>query len=141
MRNLRGFVVKRFFVSKTKFEVGSRIGLEEGTFFLNAKDANRHYVADGGHMFEVETEQDDFECGTVTKWLSSDSGIHMNMDENVVFKGVPDKKEILGRMENKNQGAAFVHNPKKKEGGGKRWMHSGKSEFARILQRIIDSKT
>ena len=141
MGNLRGIVVKRFFASKTKFEVGSRVGLEEGTFFLDAKDAIRHYVADGGHMFEVETEQDDCECGTVTKWLSSVSGIHMSMDENVVFKGVPEKKEILGRMEKKSQGRAFEHDP---EGGkGKRWMHSRKesARAAKELERILHSKT
>ncbi len=134
--SLRG-VAKRFFTSKTEFDVGSRVGLEDGIFFLDAMDAINHYVADGGHMFEVEVEPDNCERGTVTEWLGSVSEVRMSLDENAAFEAVPDKKEILGRMEKKSQGRAFEHDPDGR--AGKRWLRSYKeaATVAKELERII----
>ena len=39
-----------------------------------------------------------------------------------------DEKELKGRMSNQPQHKAFVLDPRKKQGGGKRWKHGDKSD-------------
>lgn len=59
----------------------------------------------------------------------------LTMDRDEVFKNVPDRKEVLGRMENRNQGRALVHDPDGKP--GKRWLHPGKSDRAKRMEQAI----
>jgi len=129
------------FVSKNRFEVGARVGIEDGSFFQDQKDAIRHQPDGGGHVYEVEAErstQGSGECtgGIITTWLSSVSGVQMSQDVNDAFKDVPDKDEIAGRLTKQSQGRAFEHDPEGES--GKRWLRSYKKEatVAKIVERL-----
>ena len=133
------------FVSKNRVEVGARVGMEDGSFFEDQKDAIRHWPDGGGHVYEVEAErfgQGSGECtgGIIAKWRYSVSGVQTSQDENDVFKDVPDKEEIMGRLTKHGQGRALEHDPEGK--AGKRWLRPYKKEatVAKMLERITDPK-
>ena len=138
--------MKLWFVSKKRFEVGERVGRENGSLFGEQEDAIKHQIWSdgGGHVYEVEADRDS-EGGTVTRWIGSASGVQMSQDVEVVFKDVPDQKELIGRLHNpkQNRYRAYSHNPnpKKNHVGKKHWEHSEKSDLAAQLEQIVESNT